>query len=93
MPESAAERPPLIRRQEVVAIALVGLLVIAVTTVLYFGKAFFLPVVMAFVVGTEPSQVCGPARFAAGVRPATVVPAAVPAEPAAAAPREGGQTP
>jgi predicted PurR-regulated permease PerM len=52
MPESAAELPPLIRRQEVVAIALVGLLVIAITTVLYFGKAFLLPVVMAFVVGT-----------------------------------------
>jgi predicted PurR-regulated permease PerM len=52
MPESAAEQPPLIRRQEVVAVALVGLLVIAITTVLYFGKAFFLPVVMAFVVGT-----------------------------------------
>jgi predicted PurR-regulated permease PerM len=52
MPESAAELTPLIRRQEVVAIALVGLLVIAITTVLYFGKAFFLPVVMAFVVGT-----------------------------------------
>jgi predicted PurR-regulated permease PerM len=52
MPESAAELPPLIRRQEVVAIALVGLLIIAITTVLYIGKAFFLPVVMAFVVGT-----------------------------------------
>jgi penicillin-binding protein 1A len=51
------------------------------------------PALMAFVVGTEPSQVCGPARFAAGVRPAAVVPAAVPAEPAAAAPREGGQNP
>ncbi len=52
LPDSPAELPPLIRRQEVVAIALVGLLVIAVTTVLYFGKAFFLPVLMAFVVGT-----------------------------------------
>ena len=52
MPDSTAEQPPLIRRQEVVAIALVGLLIIAITTVLYFGKAFFLPVVMAFVVGT-----------------------------------------
>lgn len=51
MVESAAELPPLIRRQEVVAISLVGLLLIAVTTVLYVGKAFFLPVVMAFVVG------------------------------------------
>jgi predicted PurR-regulated permease PerM len=52
MPGSTAELPPLIRRQEVVAIALVGLLLIAVTTILYFAKAFFLPVVMAFVVGT-----------------------------------------
>jgi predicted PurR-regulated permease PerM len=52
LPDAAVELPPLIRRQEVVAIALVGLLVIAVTAVLYFGKAFFLPVVMAFVVGT-----------------------------------------
>ncbi|HKU09125.1 MAG TPA: AI-2E family transporter [Bradyrhizobium sp.] len=52
MPDSADELPPLIRRQEVVAIALVGLLVIAITAVLYFAKAFFLPVIMAFVVGT-----------------------------------------
>ena len=52
MPDSAAQLPPLIRRQEVVAIALVGLLLIAIITVLYFAKAFFLPVVMAFVIGT-----------------------------------------
>jgi len=52
MPDSAAELPPLIRRQEVVALALIGLFVIAAATVLYFAKAFFLPVVMAFVVGT-----------------------------------------
>jgi predicted PurR-regulated permease PerM len=52
MPESTVELPPLIRRQEVVAISLVGLLIIAITTVLYVGKPFFLPVVMAFVVGT-----------------------------------------
>jgi predicted PurR-regulated permease PerM len=51
-PNSAAELPPVIRRQEVIAIALVGLLLIAVTAVLYLAKAFFLPVVMAFVVGT-----------------------------------------
>lgn len=50
--DSSAELPPLIRRQEVVAIALVGLLIIAATTVLYVAKAFFLPVVMAFVIGT-----------------------------------------
>ena len=57
MPESTAELPPLIRRQEVVAIALVGLLLIAIVTVLYFARAFFLPVVMAFVVGTMLSPV------------------------------------
>ena len=51
------------------------------------------PALMAFVVGTEPSQVCGPARFASGVRPATALPAAVPATAEPAAPREGGQTP
>src|ERR1700755_2094695 len=43
-----ARRP----RVEVVAFALVGLLIITIVAVLYFGKAFFLPVVMAFVVGT-----------------------------------------
>jgi predicted PurR-regulated permease PerM len=59
MPESTTELPPLIRRQEVVAIALVGLLIISLTTVLYFAKAFFLPVVMAFVVGTMLSPAAG----------------------------------
>jgi predicted PurR-regulated permease PerM len=41
-----------IRRAEVVAFALVALLVICVVAVLYVAKAFFLPVVAAFVVGT-----------------------------------------
>ncbi len=50
--ESAGEQPPVIRRAEIVAFALVSLLVIAVVTVLYVGKPFFLPVVMAFVIGT-----------------------------------------
>ncbi len=50
--EHRSEVPPMIRRTEVVAIALVILTVICVTGVLYFAKAFFLPVVMAFVVGT-----------------------------------------
>jgi predicted PurR-regulated permease PerM len=57
MPDSAGELPPLIRRQEMVAIALVGLLAIAVVAVLYLAKAFFLPVVMAFVVGTMLSPI------------------------------------
>jgi predicted PurR-regulated permease PerM len=51
-PDSKAELPPVIRRTEVVAIALVGLLVICVIAGLYLAKAFFLPVTMAFIVGT-----------------------------------------
>jgi predicted PurR-regulated permease PerM len=52
LPESRLEQPPVIRRAEVVAIALVALLLIALVTVLYFAKAFFLPVATAFIVGT-----------------------------------------
>jgi predicted PurR-regulated permease PerM len=52
VPDSTATLPPIIQRQEIVAIALVGLLLISVTAILYVAKAFFLPVVMAFVVGT-----------------------------------------
>ncbi|MBU6463244.1 MAG: AI-2E family transporter [Bradyrhizobium sp.] len=52
LPESKVEQPPLIRRTELVAFALVFLLAICVAVVLYVGKAFFLPVVSAFVVGT-----------------------------------------
>jgi predicted PurR-regulated permease PerM len=52
MPDSKAELPPVIRRTEVVAFALVSLLVICVVAVLYVARAFFLPIVMAFIVGT-----------------------------------------
>jgi predicted PurR-regulated permease PerM len=52
LPERHDELPPVIRRTEFVAFALAGLLLIAVVAVLYVGKAFFLPVVMAFVTGT-----------------------------------------
>jgi len=52
LPDSKTELPPVIRRAEVVAFALVALLLICVFVVLYFAKAFFLPVVAAFVVGT-----------------------------------------
>src|SRR5258708_27953570 len=51
LPDSRTELPPVIRRAEVVAFALVALLVICVVAVLYVAKAFFLPVVPAFVVG------------------------------------------
>jgi len=50
--DSKTELPPLIRRTEVVAIALVGLLIIGIIAGLYLAKAFFLPITMAFIVGT-----------------------------------------
>jgi predicted PurR-regulated permease PerM len=59
LPDSKAELPPVIRRAEVVAFALVALLVISVVVVLYAAKAFFLPVVAAFVVGTMLSPAAG----------------------------------
>ena len=59
VPDSKADQPPVIRRAEVVAFALVALLVIAIVTVLYFAKAFFLPVATAFVIGTMLSPAAG----------------------------------
>ncbi len=52
LPESTVELPPLISRAEIVAFALVSLLIICVIAVLYAARAFFLPIVMAFIVGT-----------------------------------------
>ncbi|MDB5502032.1 MAG: family transporter [Tardiphaga sp.] len=52
LPDRNAEQPPVIRRAEVVAFALISLLVIAVVAVLYVARAFFLPIVTAFIVGT-----------------------------------------
>lgn len=57
--ESAAEQPPVIRRAEIVAFTLVALLVIAIVVVLYAAKAFFLPIVTAFIVGTMLSPAAG----------------------------------
>ena len=57
--DSRSELPPVIRRAEVVAFALVALLIISVVAVLYVAKAFFLPVVTAFVVGTMLSPAAG----------------------------------
>ena len=59
LPDSKSELPPVIRRAEVVAFALVALLIICVVAVLYVAKAFFLPVVTAFVVGTMLSPAAG----------------------------------
>jgi predicted PurR-regulated permease PerM len=47
------------RRGEVTAFGLVSLLVICVVAVLYVAKAFFLPVVTAFVLGTMLSPAAG----------------------------------
>jgi predicted PurR-regulated permease PerM len=52
LPDSKGELPPVIRRTEVVAFALVALLVIVVIVGLYLARAFFLPITMAFIVGT-----------------------------------------
>ena len=59
VPGSRSELPPVIRRTEVVAIALVGLLIISVITGLYLARAFFLPITMAFIVGTMLSPAAG----------------------------------
>jgi predicted PurR-regulated permease PerM len=59
MPDSKIEQPPVIRRAEVVAFALVALLAICVVAVLYAAKPFFLPIVSAFVVGTMLSPAAG----------------------------------
>ena len=52
LPDSKSELPPVIRRTEVMAFALVALLVIVVIVGLYLAKAFLLPITMAFIVGT-----------------------------------------
>ena len=57
--DSTTEQPPLIGRADIVAFALIVLLVISVVAVLYVAKAFFLPVVAAFVVGTMLSPAAG----------------------------------
>jgi len=52
VPDSSAEVPPVIHRAEAVAFALVALLIICIVAVLYVAKAFFLPITMAFIIGT-----------------------------------------
>lgn len=52
VPDAKTELPPVIRRTELVAFALISILIICVITGLYLAKAFFLPITMAFIVGT-----------------------------------------
>jgi predicted PurR-regulated permease PerM len=59
LPDSTAELLPVIRRTELVAFALVALLLICVFAVLYVAKGFFLPVVAAVVIGTMLSPAAG----------------------------------
>ena len=58
-PDGGSESPQTIRRSELIAFALVSLLVISVVAVLYVAKAFFLPIVAAFVIGTMLSPAAG----------------------------------
>jgi len=51
--------PPTLGRSDLAAFSLIALLVISVVAVLYFAKAFFLPLVAAFVVGTMLSPAAG----------------------------------
>ncbi|MEI9925988.1 MAG: AI-2E family transporter [Bradyrhizobium sp.] len=59
LPDSQTDLPPVIRRAEVVAFALISLLLITIVAVLFVAKAFFLPVVAAFIVGTMLSPAAG----------------------------------
>jgi predicted PurR-regulated permease PerM len=58
-PDNDAEPSPSIVRTDLTEFALTSLLVICVTAVLYAAKAFFLPIVAAFVVGTMLSPAAG----------------------------------
>jgi predicted PurR-regulated permease PerM len=58
-PDNDTEQPPTIRRTDLIAFALISLLVICVVAVLYAAKAFFLPIVAAFVIGTMLSPAAG----------------------------------
>lgn len=51
-PDHETRLPPIIRRTDLIAYVLTSLLAISVVAVLYLAKAFFLPVVAAFVIGT-----------------------------------------
>jgi len=57
--DGKAEEPPVFHRMEIITFALAALLLIAVVAVLYLAKAFFLPVVLAFIVGTMLSPAAG----------------------------------
>ena len=52
VPDSTALSPPIIQRAEIVSFCLITLVILAIVTVLYVARAFFLPVVTAIILGT-----------------------------------------
>jgi predicted PurR-regulated permease PerM len=59
VPHREAEAKPVVRRTDLIPFAPISLLVISVVAVLYAAKAFFLPVVAAFIIGTMLSPAAG----------------------------------
>jgi predicted PurR-regulated permease PerM len=57
--DGGSESPSMLRSSEIIAFALISLLIITVVAVLWAAKAFFLPIVAAFVIGTMLSPAAG----------------------------------
>jgi predicted PurR-regulated permease PerM len=57
--DDGSESRSMLQRTEVIAFALISLLIITVVAVLWAAKAFFLPIVGAFVIGTMLSPAAG----------------------------------
>ncbi|MDB5626812.1 MAG: hypothetical protein JWR73_2614 [Tardiphaga sp.] len=56
---SPDDQSPVVKRAELIALSLVSLLIITSIVVLYVAKAFFLPIVTAFIVGTMLAPAAG----------------------------------
>lgn len=54
--ETTENRPPIIRRTEMITFSLVGLLIISIIAVLYLARTLLMPIVAAFIVGTMMSS-------------------------------------
>jgi predicted PurR-regulated permease PerM len=57
--DGGSESPSILRSSEIIAFTLISLLIITVVAVLWAAKAFFLPIVAAFVIGTMLSPAAG----------------------------------
>src|SRR5579863_3008900 len=57
--DGGSESLSILRSSEIIAFALISLLIITVVAVLWAAKAFFLPIVAAFVIGTMLSPAAG----------------------------------